>query len=96
MNNASGNANLVTRIYWLFDSKAGAYVGPLVLAQTDAVAVRNLTSSVRNPELDLNKYAEDYTLHRLGDIDPTTGRIIKEASPVPVVKCSSLLPPDPA
>lgn len=64
-------------MYSVFDSKAGAYIPPFYLAN-DGMARRAFADSANDLNHAFCKYAEDYTLFRLGEFDDSTGRIVME------------------
>lgn len=54
------------------DSALGEYGNPFC-ARTIPEATRIFLDEARNPESQINKHPEDYTLHHLGSFNPETG-----------------------
>lgn len=67
------------KIFAIFDTKADALhiQGPngLFLAATDAAAIRLFAEALAGDNNILNKYADDYNLYSLGELNPQTGAI---------------------
>ena len=61
------------KIYSIHDTKAEAYNTPF-FQQTHGMAERIFTDESNNPESNLNKHAEDFTLFYLGEFDQNTCR----------------------
>lgn len=73
------------------DRQLDAYMRPFC-AQSIGQAVRSFRDEVNNPQSDLNKHPEDYTLHKLGTFEESTGIIymLKEG-PEQVAIASNLI-----
>lgn len=74
---------MLLKIFTVFDQKAKAYLPPFYM-QNEGMAIRALTDSVRDPEHQFGKFAEDYTLYTLGEFDDSTS-IIKQFKEAPVL-----------
>lgn len=62
-------------LYSVFDTKAKAY-GLLIAENHDAVATRNFAAAVMEPGSTLNKFPQDFELHRVGEFHDRTGEFI--------------------
>lgn len=77
------------KIYSIKDTK-GAFLDP-VLADNDALAVRNVKTAVNGQKGSLlAMYPEDFELWCIGDFDETTGLIVPGELRC-VVRCNALL-----
>lgn len=74
----------VYQVFSVFDSKAAAYALPFFLPRVE-VAIRSFRDAVRNPEHDMHRHPEDYSLHLLGEFDDASGAFTSRA-PVLVAK----------
>lgn len=61
-------------VYSFYDSKAKTYHTPFFLKQ-DGQAIRAFLDLVNNPQTDIAKYPEDFSLFKLGQFDDETGCI---------------------
>lgn len=62
-------------LYSVFDRKAVAHSAPF-LAENDEMAIRQLLSTIRNPQMretSLLQFPEDFSLVRLGSFDVRSG-----------------------
>ncbi len=75
-------------IFSVHDSKANAYLTPF-FAPTEGVALRQLSSAIKDENHEFNRYAEDYTLFQVGHWDEDTGTITG-TPPRSIVNCLSL------
>lgn len=64
----------------IHDAKAEAFLNPLVF-QAKAQALRGFQDAVRNPEHEMHKHPEDYTMFFCGWFDPETGQL-EPAQPI--------------
>lgn len=62
------------KIYRVYDHKAAAYA-PLFCARNNAVAMRIFEQSAQDPNTQLHKYPEDFTLWLVGEEDDQSGVI---------------------
>lgn len=77
------------KIYAIYDAKAAAYLQPMFF-DTEGIAIRQFTAAVKDPEHELHKFAEDYTLFFLGVYDETSAAFEMQQTPEPVVKALSV------
>lgn len=63
--------------YAIRDEKAGVYLSPFF---TNGIvdAMRSLSIAANQPESNLNKFPEDFTLYAICKMDEKTGQIIPE------------------
>lgn len=59
---------MITNIYTIFDSKAGFYNKPFYMVN-DAVAMRSMGDMLQDPNTELARNPEDFTLFKLGTYD---------------------------
>lgn len=78
-------------VYAILDKAADTYSRPFVYA-TDAVAIRELSGEVRNPESIYNKHTRDFSLYYFGTYDDMSGRFDLLPEPRFVIAALSLLP----
>lgn len=69
--------NNILYIYSIHDIKAESYVQPF-LAPNDALALRMLQNACNDANTDFFKFAEDYSLWRVGKFDQNSGTIEAE------------------
>jgi len=72
-------------VYAVYDGKVGLFAKPMFL-RSDGEALRPFMMQCENEETPLNKWPEDYTLHRLGTYSEETGEMITESPPALVAK----------
>lgn len=60
------------QMFAVFDSKAKAFMLPFY-APLPAIAVRHFETAANDPNLELCKHAEDFTLFHVGEFDDATG-----------------------
>lgn len=65
------------------DSKAEAFMRPF-FAETKGLAVRSFKDACNDPQQEVCKHAEDYTLFHIGAFDQVSGMLVPLASPVAV------------
>lgn len=56
---------MMLKMFTIYDSKAEAYMAPFFM-KSNGEAIRSVISAVNDPQSNLNKYAEDFTLFELG------------------------------
>lgn len=66
-------------LYSVFDVQSKAY-GLLIAENHDAVATRNFAAAVMEPGSTLNKFPQDFELHRVGEFHDVTGEFRLSAS----------------
>jgi len=62
------------KIFSIYDEKCKAHKYIHLLPFTGD-ALRSFQGAVNNPESDLSKFAKDYYLYELGEVDEQTGKI---------------------
>lgn len=82
----------VMNIYSLFDQKLKEF-GPLLVMNNDEGMKRAVRDGIPGSGGTIEKYPEDYSLHRLGTYDADTGIIVPEEVPMFVELVSVILPP---
>lgn len=60
--------------YTIYDVASGAYMRPF-FSQADGMAVRGFKDIANDPEHEVGKHPEDYTLFRIGDFNERTGTL---------------------
>jgi len=68
------------KIFVIHDSKAEAYIQPF-FQSTYGLAERMFTDEANNPESNICKHSEDFTLFYLGEFDQETGLMELEPTP---------------
>lgn len=68
------------KIYSIFDSKAEAFATPFFMP-TLGMATRAFTEECSNPNSQLLKHPEDFTLFELGEYDDSIGLLVPHATP---------------
>lgn len=63
------------KMFTVYDSKAEAYLPPFY-SKSKGEALRSFTDAVNDPQSQLNKHPEDYTLFEVGDFDENLGGFI--------------------
>ncbi len=61
-------------IFVIYDSKAAAFLQPWFLT-TPALAVRSFTDLANDPESNICRHADDYTLFNIGTFNDSTAKI---------------------
>lgn len=64
-------------VYAIFDSAVSCYRQPFVM-EADGAAVRAFTDICMNKDTDIAKHPTDFSLHRIGDYEDTTGELTGE------------------
>lgn len=62
---------MIHKMFAVFDSKAEAYTHPLIF-KTTGEAIRMFTDETSNPNSQVCKHPEDYTLFEIGSYDDAT------------------------
>jgi len=75
---------MVKQIYSVFDAKAQTYSHPFY-APNEQIAIRDFTRACRDPQLDLSKFPEDFSLQHLGTFDDENAQFSVNLNPVPVI-----------
>lgn len=68
-----------SRGYSVFDTKAGAFNYPFFV-RNDELAIRLFIDALTNPDSNISKHPEDYSLHLLTEFDSDTG-VLTESHP---------------
>lgn len=66
---------MINKIFVIKDEKAG--FAEMFIQPNELVAIRNFSQTCANPETNLAKFPEDYSLWMLGEFDHDTGEITK-------------------
>lgn len=74
---------MIKFVFSVYDSKARAYGNPFVSARQE-LAVRDFTTAVRDPDTQLHKYPEDFTLVEIGEFDDEICVFNLHKNPVPL------------
>lgn len=62
-------------LYRIFDRKAEAYDGPMMMEYKDGPAIRNILPAFEDSKTKLGSYPSDYELWCIGEHDEETGAI---------------------
>ncbi|QCQ85112.1 nonstructural protein [Blackfly microvirus SF02] len=81
------------KIFSVWDSKSKTFSQPFY-AMTVGVATRNFTDLVNDPQTQVNKYPDDFTLFELGEFEDSTGKISSENGPQSVINAMAVLRED--
>lgn len=68
------------KVYCLYDTKALAYLFPMFF-QHDRDAIDAIQETLRDRDSKLSKHAADFTLFKIAEFSPITGRIESFQSP---------------
>lgn len=79
-----------TEIYVIYDSKAKAYNKPFYQVNRD-VALRTATDLANDPNVEISRYPEDYSLFCIGVYDDETAQMDLKASPEHVANLHELV-----
>jgi hypothetical protein len=74
---------MLTNVFAIYDSKVEAFLQPF-FSPTKGSAIRAVSEEVNNPQAQLAKHAEDFTLFHLGTFDDSNGALDKLAAPASV------------
>lgn len=66
---------IALQMYSVRDEKAGAFLRPFC-ADTHGLAVRSFGDAVRDPEHEMHRHAEDYSLWYVGTFDCLEGSVV--------------------
>lgn len=80
---------MILSIYTVYDRKAEKYTTP-IFQHNDHVAVRSFTAAVAQEGNDFNRFAEDYSLMKVGEFDDETGEIFAEDRPREIATGSAI------
>lgn len=61
--------------YCVFDVAIGSFNSPFFM-QTDGLAIRGFSEQVNNPESQIGKNPDQFTLYRVGEFDDQEGMLI--------------------
>lgn len=75
---------MIKEVYSVRDRKSG--YGPLMLADNEAIAVRNFSVSVQQTDSLMHWCAADYSLYRTGTFDDEQGILTAELTPQFIVE----------
>lgn len=77
------------KIFTVFDSKAEAYLQPFFM-QSKGKAIRAIQNTLEDPNTDLSKYPEDFTLFEIGEYDDQDASITMLEAKVNLGNCLEL------
>ena len=66
---------MITKIFTIYDSKAGSYLPPLYM-QSTGTAIRAFEDECNNEQSQFNKHPTDFTLFEIGKFDDQTCEMI--------------------
>jgi len=64
-------------VYTIFDSATAAYMRPFFM-QSDGQATRAFSDIANDPDHDIGKHPEDYSLYRIGQWDDQKGEVMPD------------------
>ena len=76
---------MIKKLYAVYDKKAQTELG-LFEQPNDLVAIRDFSQVAKNPEHQINKFAEDYCLVCLGTIDTESMEIVSDVKTIAEAK----------
>jgi len=71
---------MLVKIFSIYDSKAQAYLQPF-FSPTKGTAIRAFADHVNNPDTDMCKHAEDFTLFEIGEFNDSNAEITLLSTP---------------
>jgi hypothetical protein len=71
---------MIKQLLSLFDSKTGHFADPITVL-SKGEALRSFADAANNPESDINKHPEDFSIHVIGQFDTTSGSIMPTTAP---------------
>jgi len=74
---------MIKFLFSVYDSKARAYGNPFTAARQE-LAIRDFTTAVRDPDTQLHKFPEDFTLVEIGEFDDETCSFTLHQNPIPL------------
>lgn len=80
---------MITILYSIYDSKAGIYNKPFYLLN-NAVAMRTAIDLLSDPNTDVGRHPEDFTLFKIGTYDDNTGQVAQLSTLEPVIRFHEL------
>lgn len=73
------------RAFAIRDSKAEAFMRPF-FAVTRGIALRSIVDVVSDPNHEMYKHAEDYTLYEVGEFDDQTGIFVSKVEVISILQ----------
>jgi len=73
----------------VYDAKAEAYLRPY-FADTKGLAMRAFRDAVNDPQHEMHRHAEDYTLFAVGEFDVMTGMFTPYLAPIAMATAITL------
>lgn len=83
---------MIENLYSVFDSKTGVFCRPFIHLN-DQSALRDFAHAASDPEVNIGKYPEDFSLFRVATFCFRTGAIVPEPTPVSLGVAISLIKP---
>lgn len=72
---------MIKKVFSVYDSKAKLFSTPFY-SHNDQTAERDFARAVNDPNTDLYKFSEDYSLMELGQFDDETGSFDLHVAPI--------------
>lgn len=76
---------MIYQVFAVKDAKAAAFALPFFLPRME-VALRSFRDAVKDPQHDMSRHPEDYSLWCLGEFDDNLGAMLPIAEPVLVAR----------
>lgn len=80
---------MTVKIFTILDKKIGTYHQPVFLSHPE-IAKRSYQIAANQPDSHLSTYAEDFSLHEIGEYNPENGQIHAYNKPVWICEIASL------
>lgn len=74
-----------TKVYAILDAKLEAHSQPF-FAQNDAMALRQFEQLANDTQSNVNRYPEDFSMHRVGKWQDHDGKLVPEKTPVKIAE----------
>lgn len=76
---------MISVMFSIYDQKAKMFNRPYFQMNRD-IAIRNATALVRDPNMDMSKFPQDFILYELGSFDDNSGKFDLHVVPEVVVE----------
>jgi len=77
-------------LFAVFDSKVGVFQTPFLM-RSSPEAIRSFADECGRADSILNQHPEDFSLHRLGEVDCSSGAVMPEVAPVSLVNALEIV-----
>jgi len=74
----------------VYDAKVQLFMQPF-FARSSAEGMRMFADEAKRPDGQIGQHPEDFSLHRLGEVDQTNGMLIPEVAPVALATALELV-----